>query len=322
MPKSQNAFRSWPERQNTLSKCRPGRGREIQGEPVIGAGKEARGPTRQASDVDSRNSGRIAVDAHVHLHEDRLVSSTLDAAAANFSSVCPPDVPVQGMLLLAESSGEHIFDCLASRDRTGEWQLHSPPGERETITATNGASRIVIVCGQQIRCVHGIEILALGTRNRLSDGLDPDDVIDQVMADGAIPVVPWGFGKWIGRAGRIVKELFNSRDPGSLFVGDNGGRLELYGTPGMLRHFQSAGFRVLPGSDPFPFGGDYRRVGGFGFLADARGDPDQPWSTLRNWLLTPGINPVPYGRAVGPARFLVNQTRIQIRKRMLSATNV
>ena len=271
--------------------------------------------------MNSRISGGIAVDAHVHFHDDGLVSSTIDAAAANFSMLGLPDDPVQGMLLVAESIGENSFDYLASRDRTGEWQLWSPPGERETVTASNGISRIVIVCGRQIRCVHGIEVLALGTRKRYSDGGHPNDVIDLVMADGAIPVLPWGFGKWVGRAGGIVKELFNSRDPESLFVGDNGGRLGMCGTPGMLQEFQRAGFRVLPGSDPFPFGGDYRRVGGFGFLADARIDFDRPWSTLRSWLLTGSGTPVPYGRTVGPARFLVNQSGIQIRKRILRAAD-
>ena len=72
---------------------------------------------------------------------------------------------------------------------------------------------------------------------------------------------------------------------------------------------------TLKGSDPFPFGRDYRRVGGFGFLAGVEPDPARPWGVIRDWLAGGGV-PVPYGRAVGLGRFTVNQLWIQVHNRL------
>ena len=291
----------------------------MAGESGIGAEESAVAEAPATGIATTRRGGMIAVDAHVHFHDDRLIPATLDAAAVNFSSIESPARPSLGMLLLAESSAEQSFDLLTNSDRVGAWQLQSLPGERESIIATKGASRIAIICGQQVRCVHGIEILALGSRRRYPERCQPDDVVNQAIADGAVPVVPWGFGKWMGRSGVIVKALFDNRRKRSLFVGDNGGRLAMVGRPPLLKRLQRDGARVLPGSDPFPFGGDYRRVGGFGFLADAPISVDQPWAMLRTWLLTGSTEPIPYGRAVGPVRFLRNQTGIQIHNRLQRA---
>lgn len=291
----------------------------MAGEPGIDAEQSAVAEAVATSRATIRRGGMIAVDAHVHFHEDRLIPSTLDAAAVNFSSIELPTRPSHGMLLLAESPVEHSFDALSNSDRAGAWKLLSPPGESESIIATNGAFRIAIICGQQVRCVHGIEVLTLGSRRRYPEGCHPDDVVNQAISDGALPVVPWGFGKWIGRSGRIVKALFDNRRNRSLFAGDNGGRLAMFGVPPLVKRLQRDGVGVLPGSDPFPFGGDYRRVGSFGFLADVPFHVDRPWSVLRSWLLTGSTEPIPYGRAVGPVRFLRNQTGIQIRNRLLGA---
>lgn len=270
----------------------------------------------------SFSNGRgIAVDAHVHFHGDRPVSTTLSAAESHFSSIDRSQNPALGFLLLVESGGEHKFDQLANSEREGRWQLTSLSGEPETIVAASGASRLVIVCGQQVRCLRGIEVLALGSRQRYAENQHPNDVVDQVLADGAIPVLPWGFGKWVGQAGRIVTELFDRRSPESLFAGDNGGRLAVLGMPASLRRLRRAGFRILPGSDPFPFGSDHRRVGSFGFLANVTIDTARPWSGLRHWLLNDLGDPIPYGRAVGPGRFFINQTGIQIRNRLIRATS-
>jgi hypothetical protein len=141
-------------------------------------------------------------------------------------------------------------------------------------------------------------------------------MIDLVRSDGALAVVPWGFGKWIGRAGIRIRELFNSQSPESLFAGDNGGRLQILGMPKPLKAARREGFRVLPGTDPFPFGADYRRVGGFGFLAAMEPDLIHPWQSLRSALVGTARAPEPYGRALPPIRFLFNQGWIQVHNRM------
>jgi len=138
-----------------------------------------------------------------------------------------------------------------------------------------------------------------------------------VQHSGALTVVPWGFGKWLGGRGRRMEAVLDSIGSKALFVGDNGSRLEWQGVPARVRACEQRGFRVLPGTDPFPFAGDYRRVGRFGFLAQAQFDEAAPWRALRAWLVEQPVSPQPYGRACGPVRFAVNQAGIQIYNRFL-----
>jgi len=263
-----------------------------------------------------RTSLRLAVDAHVHFHQSRLVEPTLDSAMANFSRIAAPEGHLAGALLLAESSREHVFERLAETAPFGRWRINPVADEPQTVIAETGGHKIAIICGRQIRCGLGLEVLALGTTARHPDGGEVEETIDLVRSCGALPVVPWGFGKWIGRAGRRIRELFDSQSPESLFAGDNGGRLQILGLPKQLNLARRGGFRVLPGTDPFPFGADYRRVGGFGFLAAMEPDPTHPWQSLRSALAGTTCSPEPYGRALPPVRFLFNQGWIQVHNRI------
>ena len=102
-----------------------------------------------------------------------------------------------------------------------------------------------------------------------------------------------------------------------LAVGDNGGRLAAWGVPSLIRESETRGFRVVPGTDPFPFGRDYRRVGAFGFVAQLKLDEAAPWRSLRAWIESSRQSPQRFGTACGPVRFLVNQVGMQIYNRFL-----
>lgn len=276
---------------------------------------------------------KIPVDAHVHFHRRRFVVPTLDAALANFASLGRPGARLAGMLLLTESAREDVFEALITSPAAGLWSIRPVEAEPQTVIARHAAREIAqgiadeiaheiaheiaIVCGRQIRCAGGLEVLALGTTARYPEGREPADTIRQVRRDGAIPVFPWGFGKWLGRARAVVSELFEDFPPDAFFAGDNGGRLRLLGMPRQLRRASRSGFRVLPGTDPFPFGGDYRRVGRFGFLADPGPDPERPWGSLKDWLETRQGDPEPYGEALDPFRFAFNQSWMQVRNRIM-----
>ena len=260
---------------------------------------------------------QLPVDAHVHFHRSGLVEPTLDAAAANFSRAASGPRGFLGVLLLTEAAGERVFEELAvGATSRGQWRFERVPGEPQTMIARSGDRRIAVVCGRQIRCALGLGAVALGTTACYADGDELEHTVDRIRADGALAVVPWGFGKWIGRAGEVVRTLFDTRPPDSLYAGDNGGRLQILGTPKLLEAAAAAGFRVLPGTDPFPFGADHRRVGAFGFLWSAEPAPARPWSALRAWLEETTDSPPPYGRALGPLRFIFNQGWIQIRNRL------
>lgn len=255
------------------------------------------------------------VDAHVHFHRFGRIAPTLDAATINFARACRSAGPLSGALLLAESAGERVFEQLVQERGVGSWRVRPAGQEPQTLIAESGGREVAIICGRQVRCALGLEALALGTTAVFAEGRELDDTVARIIAAGALAVVPWGFGKWGGRAGGAVRKLFDTSSSASLFAGDNGGRLRLFGRPALLDNATRLGIRVLPGTDPFPFGGDFRRVGDFGFLAPAP-DPNAPFQSLRAWLDSGG-RPAPYGRGLGPFRFLFNQCGIQLYNRFM-----
>jgi hypothetical protein len=256
------------------------------------------------------------VDGHVHFHSLERVAPTLDAAAANFAAVSGVRTGLLGAILLVEAAGERVFEQLTHGDVTGGWSFGRVPAEPQSLIAQSGNSRIAVICGRQIRCARGLEVLALGTVARFPEGEGLEATIEHVHSAGVLAAVPWGFGKWTGGRGNQVRELFQRRAPDWVFVGDNGGRIEWLGLPALLRMASETGFRVLPGTDPFPFGGDHRRVGGFGFFAATAPDPEHPWTDLRACLESQAVSPPAYGKALNPARFVVNQFWIQVHNRM------
>lgn len=251
------------------------------------------------------------VDAHVHFHNAMRVEPTLNAAALNFKAASRRLDGLLGVLLLTQARAERVFESLQDTSRAGDWNVGRASAEAETLIAERGPESIAVVCGRQLRTEEGLEVLALGTLERFPDGLPLANAIASVGDSGAIAVLPWGFGKWLGARGRKVENVFSGGAPDRLFAGDNGGRVGSLPMPRLIRMAAARGFRVLPGSDPFPFAADHRRVGAFGFMAMTELPLSAPWRALRSWLLGHAGSPLPYGRGCSPLRFAVNQIGIQ-----------
>lgn len=255
------------------------------------------------------------VDGHVHFHSTAQVASTLEAAGANFRSAGARSQGLIGALLLTQAANERVFEALAGLGSAGGWSLTPARSEPETIVARHGEQAIAIVCGRQVRAADGLEVLALGTLESFPDGLPFDEAVAAVRRSGALTVIPWGFGKWTGARGQRVARLLESVGCEDVLLGDNGSRLSWLGLPTLLRDSHSRGFRLLPGTDPFPFAGGYRRVGQFGFYAGIEPAEDAPWRDLRAWIEDRRTSPAAYGSATGPLRFVFNQVGIQVYNR-------
>lgn len=256
----------------------------------------------------------LPVDGHVHFHSLDRVAMTLGAAAANFRAHGGQDTGCLGVLLLNQAGGERVFEALRRQPSQGDWRIQAVLEEPQSLVAEHGDGWIAVVCGRQVRCEKGLEVAALGTTREFADGRSFAETIRAVQAAGALACLPWGFGKWLGARGALVRRALEEHAPGSLAICDNGGRLQLLGRPGLVREAARRGFKVLPGTDPFPLGNDHRRAGGFGFLAGPV-SRSHPWRDLVGWLDARGDSPPPYGRALGPVRFLANNVGIQLHNR-------
>lgn len=260
----------------------------------------------------------LLVDAHVHLHPCFAGERFFDAAAANFAAAAnawPGEA--SGCLMLSESAGVDGFAALADgRLETGAWRI-GPTEETVSLRATrSGAVPIVVIAGRQIVSAERIEVLALGTRAHIPDGEPLAATVDAIRADGALAVLPWGFGKWWGRRGRLVDAYLGRVAPASVFLGDNGGRPSGMPAPHRLARAARRGTRVLPGSDPLPLAAEVERVGGFGFVLRRALDRDRPAAALKAHVAALERQPSTFGRLQRPTRFLVNQLALRRRKRV------
>jgi hypothetical protein len=262
----------------------------------------------------------LLVDGHVHVHECFDVARFLDAAADNFGAVAAGlggTLDPQGILMLTEAKGARVFESWSSRAPVshGSWRIDRT-SETDALVAQRGREdRLLLVAGRQIVTAERLEVLALATTAPFVEGRPLRAALDDVREAGGLPVLPWGFGKWSFSRGELVRRVVAEEDPGSFFLGDNGGRPGWGRRPPEFAMAERRAIRILPGSDPLPLACHVRRAGSFGFALERPENVDRPASWLRERLASPSARPVPYGRGEKLLPFLRNQVLMQARKR-------
>jgi ubiquinone/menaquinone biosynthesis C-methylase UbiE len=249
-----------------------------------------------------------AVDTHVHLYDCYPVAAFLDVARDNFAAAARvgPDA-VDGVLMLADPAGADSLERLRRfQDRpAGErrgWHIEET-GEPISLRARrDDGAALLLVAGRQVITAEKLELLALGTVAPIADGEPLPDTIERAQTTGALPVVAWGVGKWLGRRGRLLQSQLNA-DPDSFHLGDNGGRPWFWPRPAIMRAPHPR--PLLAGSDPFPFLHDLERVGRHGLLLDGPLSPTQPAQELITRLAR-GDGMRHFGRQIGVVAFLNN----------------
>jgi hypothetical protein len=266
----------------------------------------------------TRIEGPFLVDAHVHLHECFDPGAFFRSAAANVRCCAIReglDGGVTGVLLLSESAGADRFEELAEGHGppAAGWRLDGSPDPGALVLSSDGA-RLLVIAGRQIATKGGLEVLSLASRRRFPDGRPFRATVEAVQEAEAIPVIPWGFGKWwLGRE-RLVREAVRAAAPGELYLGDNGGRPERAREPALFRHARERGLGVLPGSDPLPFRSHESRAGSYGFMLEAD-FLERPAAELRERLRS-GLQPSTYGARTSVPSFVASQLRMQLHKRI------
>lgn len=262
----------------------------------------------------------LLVDGHVHFYACFDADALLDAAVHTFGR----RAQVAGLahwrpvLLLTESRRDAVFEELAAHGTykgraLARWRVE-PTAEPEALRAVADGQELLIVAGYQVATREDLEVLAIGTRQRVPDGLEFFDTYAKVRATGAFPVVPWGFGKWSLQRGQIIRRLMETATPGEVAFGDNGGRIAGLPMPSLLELAAGRGFAVLPGTDPLPFPDQGRRVGTSGFIVDAD-EGAAPIASIKSALARQGATSG-YLSLTSPVAFVMAQARMQIRKRL------
>jgi hypothetical protein len=207
------------------------------------------------------------IDAHVHIYPCADAASLLSAAASNLRRAANRvgATAWHGVLFLTEVAGTSWFSTVAGSPggrMFGEWRVTGAPQDPLSLEALRDGEKLQIVAGRQIVTRENVEVHALGTRHIIPDGLELIMTLRQVREAGALAVLPWGVGKWLGERGRLVASTVDA-DSAGLYVSDNAGRPWFWRDPILMR-MRSIRRPVLRGSDPLPLAGEELQVGQFG----------------------------------------------------------
>lgn len=259
----------------------------------------------------------ILVDGHVHFHSCFSWERFLDAAAANFAAARRKlrlTDATPGCLLLTESAGVYGFRMLRDRPSVVEpwgWEIAGAADEGSLVLRRSGGETLVVVAGRQIVTRENLEVLALACEEEFPDGMPIPGVLAEVADAGAVPVIPWGFGKWWFRRGRLVRALIERGFPYRFFLGDNGGRPRISASPRLFGLARDYEIPVLPGSDPLPFPDQISRVAAYGFHIGGCVPLACPTQGIRDAVLELNHQPRSFGRRESLPRFARSQIRMQ-----------
>ena len=259
----------------------------------------------------------ILVDTHVHVHPCFDLPEFLDAASGNLHVSDPASDTTCRVLCLTEASGRHVFKDWAKRPGqaiAGPWRVADVANDVMIRLTHDHSGELWIVAGRQIVSSERLEILCLGHDSSLPDGtVSLSDLAARIREAGGLPVIPWGFGKWIGRRGRIVNAFLEKEAAGDAFcLGDNGNRPRAWPEPAAFARARARDIAVLPGSDPLPLRCAGRDAGRYGLQLDGSLSHENLWPQLRARLARPDTSCIPHGRRETWPRFLVNQTLLRL----------
>ncbi len=175
---------------------------------------------------------------------------------------------------------------------------------------------LTLIRGRQCATAEGLEVLVVGTASHLPDGLPLLEIVDGWIDRPVLVMLPWGFGKWTGRRGRLVSEAYATFAPRGLRLADTAARPAWIPTPRRLRRAAEEGHLVATGSDPFPFPDRVGTVGRYGFVGPSV-DVDARWPDMLDAIHR--MEPAwaeRFGRPMDTLEFISSQTRIQLQKRI------
>lgn len=267
----------------------------------------------------------MVIDAHAHLHSCFEIDSFLEGGFSNLSEATSRrahNARPTGILFVLSTPGTDGFGRLRSALEQGthdsdlgddNWQVHGT-AERVSVCMAVRDRSLVAIAGRQVNSRERLEVLALGTRQQFEEGKPARTLIQKVARAGAIPVLPWGVGKWLGRRGQLVEELIEDPDLPPFFLGDSAHRPTFWPQPSQFRRAEEQGIKNLSGSDPLPFPEEVQRAGSFGVVLDGSLNLERPAQDLKQKLLDPSTTFRQFGEGEALGRFVRNQLKMQFRK--------
>jgi hypothetical protein len=256
----------------------------------------------------------VAADTHVHWYDCFDPTAFFDAAARNLDAAVTADPGSSRMdlLCLTDPHGRQsdVYLCETLR-QSGSWHF-TFSDDRASVCARHEQGReLHMLPGRQIVSRENIEVLALNCRCEPADrSLELGGLIDEIHAAGGYPVMPWGFGKWTGHRGDVLRGLLAKRT--DLHLADSGNRCHGTREPALLAEGRHRGIAVMAGSDPLPLKRAERRAGTYGICARIAATATGADGLFRALMQQPGAWRL-FGRPTSPLDFVMSQALLRIR---------
>lgn len=214
----------------------------------------------------------LLIDSHVHIYPNYDIGKVLQTFRMRIAKAGAQE----GALCLVEREGVSVFNQWAAGQDL-------PPDETVCRVERGGLllkhedqPDIAVLAGRQIVCAENVEILALGLRESMKDGLPAASVVEHILRSEAQAVLAWGVGKWLFSRKKVVDQLIRRFCGDDLYLGDSSLRPLFWGEPDAMVRAPSLGRRVLHGSDPLPPTFEQTRIGQYGDLAETSLGEDRP----------------------------------------------
>lgn len=265
----------------------------------------------------------ILLDAHVHFYPCYDSQAFFKAAFRNTKALLSSaNLPTTAprVLCFTEAAGNDYFakwlNMAQAGETLGKFNLSVIAGSVPMIavSSSNESGDLWLLPGRQINTDNGLEVSAYGLQQALPDGGTLNQLVERVQAAGVVMALPWGVGKWFGGRGEEIQQTLGCYSK-SVGVSDNANRPLFWPMPKLLAPAAQQQ-TLLAGSDPLPVSTSVVDVGRYGVIIKNSGtvqSVDQildllaPTSTSKRQLV---------GRRESSISFVVNQVRMQIRKRL------
>lgn len=256
---------------------------------------------------------KIIADTHVHLYPCYDYSLALKNLALNLSSLCPDDT-VKAAFLTDRFQYRFHEDFLMGKIKTEDQGLTLTLGpDMKTLILKTEKTQVYLFPGYQINCAEKIELIGMGLLTPIHDGLSLEETLKEIRSQRAIPILPWGAGKWLFKRGKIIERLIPLAKDYSLLFADTFMRPALMPDSRIIRQIRTVQKNLLAGSDPLPMKGEEKILGRYSTLFEGEFDPLNPLFSMQSILLS-GFQPfIPLGKRASLPEFTLRHFRYHCR---------
>lgn len=239
----------------------------------------------------------LVLDAHVHVYPFYDAAVLLQGTVTRLASLGTLGDAL-GIVLVEREGGDVFSEWLSGRRLPPGWSVTQLDATALRLASPKGP-RLHVFAGRQIACAERLEILGIGCRTPVPDGVPCEEAIAAIEKDGGLPVLAWGLGKWLLGRAAVVRRLLAAHPGAALPLCDTSLRPVFWPCPQAMRDPDRP---VLYGSDPLPKQGEEAQAGRYAGMVDVELPSPEPTALLLARLRMGGLRAV--GRRNSPMAFL------------------